>query len=343
MYGWIKEYDKTRYIQYESAYPGSNISDIIAPMYPPKSWMDEVMADSKDLRPFIMCEYAIGKSNSNGNFKEYWDMVDKYPRFQGGFVWEFQDKALTKELEDGTFVYVYGGAFDEPVVDMTTEACLNGVVLPDLSFKPSAFEIKNCQAPVRIIEEWHPHEDYTYRVRNDYLMLDLSHIRITWELQCDGHIVDMGETRQYHTPAGESEILEFGLDDSKIYGEAFVNFKIVLKEGTDYVEVGHVISTYQLPLRQSIIRKKVSQIIGSRLLTQETEDEIIILGENTEIRFDKNTCFFSKVVLDLEDRLIGGGDNFYRPPTGIDVATKDVKNYAAEWRDEGLHQLLMKV
>ena len=44
------------------------------------------MADDSDLRPFIMCEYAYAKSNSNGNFKEFWDYVNKYPRFQGGFI-----------------------------------------------------------------------------------------------------------------------------------------------------------------------------------------------------------------------------------------------------------------
>lgn len=101
MYGWIKEYDKTRYVQYESLNPPANISDIMAPMYPQKDWILDVMAESEDLRPFIMCEYAYAKSNSNGNFKEFWDLIHKFPRFQGGFIWDFQDKALVKHDKDG--------------------------------------------------------------------------------------------------------------------------------------------------------------------------------------------------------------------------------------------------
>lgn len=71
------------------------------------------MADDSDLRPFIMCEYAYAKSNSNGNFREFWDYVNKYPRFQGGFIWDFADKAIAIHEEDGNIKYGYGGAFGE--------------------------------------------------------------------------------------------------------------------------------------------------------------------------------------------------------------------------------------
>ena len=86
-------------------------------MYPTMSWLEDVMADDSDLRPFIMCEYAYAKSNSNGNFKEFWDYVNKYPRFQGGFIWDFADKAIAIQKEDGSIKYGYGGAFDEDVTD----------------------------------------------------------------------------------------------------------------------------------------------------------------------------------------------------------------------------------
>ncbi|WP_409371979.1 glycoside hydrolase family 2 TIM barrel-domain containing protein [Paenibacillus alginolyticus] len=39
------------------------------------------MANTGDLRPMVMCEYAYAKSNSTGNFYKFWDMVDRYPRF----------------------------------------------------------------------------------------------------------------------------------------------------------------------------------------------------------------------------------------------------------------------
>lgn len=150
MHGWIREYDKTRYVQYESGNPKSNISDVICPMYPTMSWLTDVMADDSDLRPFIMCEYAYAKSNSNGNFKEFWDYVNKYPRFQGGFIWDFADKAIAIHEEDGNIKYGYGGAFGEDVTDPVPDMCLNGVVFADLSYKPGAYEVRNGQSPVTI-------------------------------------------------------------------------------------------------------------------------------------------------------------------------------------------------
>ena len=179
MYGWIKEYDKTRYVQYESGNPGPNISDIIAPMYCSREWIEEKMADMNDLRPFIMCEYAYSKSNSNGNFMDFWELVDKYPRFQGGFIWDFQDKALTQIRDDGSVKYVYGGAFQEAIVDYVPDMCLNGVLFPDLSWKPSAYEIKNCQAPVKVIVDANPFPGKQYKVKNNYQFTRFNHLRIT--------------------------------------------------------------------------------------------------------------------------------------------------------------------
>lgn len=345
MYGWIKEYDKTRYVQYESCDPKGNITDIIAPMYPTRAWIENKMADLQDIRPFIMCEYAYAKSNSNGNFAEYWDLVEKYPRFQGGFLWDFQDKALTKVREDGSVKYVYGGAFEEPVLDPVKDMCLNGIVFPDLSWKPAAYEVRNSQAPVKVCYDVPPYFDQAvYRIQNYYQYRDLSHLSITWELQCDGRVADAGELRQYFTLPGQSEVLDFQLDEGKIEGEAFVTFRFSLREKTAYAEAGHVIYTYQLPLEQSELYGKEVMISGEKLSLRETGNRIIIEGKDTDIQFDKDECLFTKVVLASEEMFIGGSDNFYRPVTGIDEGTGEPgRNYAGEWKEEGLNNLEKQV
>lgn len=341
MYGWIKEYDKTRYVQYESGNPGANITDILAPMYASKSWIEEKMADMNDLRPFIMCEYAYAKSNSNGNFKEFWDLVDKYTRYQGGFIWDFQDKALTQIREDGSIKYVYGGAFGEPIVDNVEDMCLNGVVFADLSPKPSAYEIKNCQAPVKIIknQDWFSAE-ISYKIKNDYQFIDLSHLRITWELECDGRLKDQGELRQYFTLPGEAEAIEIPLDNSKVSGETYINLKVSLRDNSDYAKAGYTIYSYQIPLKESVLAKKEISIAANELTVKETEEEIIVNGSNTSIIFDKQSCSFTKILLKGESKMIGAYDNFYRPLTGIDEGSKGPgANYAWEWKKEGLNDL----
>ena len=344
MYGWIKEYDKTRYVQYESNNPGANITDINAPMYPSKEWIEDKMADRKDQRPFIMCEYAYAKSNSNGNFMEFWELVDKYPRFQGGFIWDFQDKALTLKKEDGTSKYVYGGAFHETIVDPVEDMCLNGIVFPDLSWKPAANEVKNCQSPVKIIYDAHPYYGGGYKVKNNYQFLNLSHLRFTWNIECNGKLMDQGELKQYFTPAGETELIELPLQYDHIQGETYFNVNISLREASSYASAGYVIYTYQIPLEQSVLTKKEACIAAEKLVMNELDREIIITGPNTEIYFDKQTCSFQKVILGGEAKFIGGQDNFYRPVTGIDEGTKDLgRNYAEEWKAEGLNDLKISV
>ncbi len=340
MYGWIKEYDKSRYVQYESTNPGSNISDIIASMYPLKEWIEEVMADSTDLRPFIMCEYAYAKSNSNGNFKMYWDLVEKFPRFQGGFIWDFQDKALVQKRDDGTERYVYAGAFGEEVKDSVEDMCLNGVVFPDLSWKPAAYEIRNCQGPIEITYKaklpfMEQEECY---IKNKYLFRDLSHLRILWELQCDGNLVEEGELEQYNTLPGNYEKIVLKYSREKVYGEAFINLRVVLREDFSCGKAGDEVYRYQFAIDESVIGSKEAKLNKDQLTMKETEDDIIILGKKTEIHFNKNCCSFTKVVLNGDNAFTGGNDNFYRAATGIDEGTKHPSyNYMAGWLQEELN------
>lgn len=345
MYGWIKEYDKTRSVQYESGNPEKNISDIIAPMYPSKDWIEAKMSDCSDLRPFIMCEYAYGKSNSNGNFKLFWDLVVKYPRFQGGFLWDFQDKALLQKAADGSSKYVYAGAYGEEVIDPVPDMCLNGILFPDLSWKPAAFEVKNVQSPVTI----HYGSDNffspkSYKLTNHYLFQDLSHIKFTWSLICDGKLTDQGRMKNYVTLPGCTEDFKVDFDETKIKGEAFIIIKAECKEVLSVEEKYNQLYLYQLPLKTSKSYFEETLIDRKVLKVKETKDKITIDGEGTNICFDKKSCNFTKVIIHKTEVFSGGTDNFYRPVTGIDEGTGNPgNNYADEWKAAGLNNLQMLV
>lgn len=340
MYGWIKEYDKTRYVQYESLNPPANISDIMAPMYPQKDWIVECMTSSVDLRPFIMCEYAYAKSNSNGNFKEFWDLIYKFPRFQGGFIWDFQDKALVRHDESGNKKYVYGGAFQEEIIDPAPDMCLNGIVFPDLTLKPAAYEIKNVQAPVQI-DYVKRHYDVpgikSYRIYNHYTHRDLSHLDIGWELVCDGKVVENGTLPRLHTPAGAIEGLQAPYDPTKVSGEAFLNFYACLNEDTYYANKGTCIYACQVELKDSVHEIHTGDIQSGSLAYEEAANRIHIYNENTNVVFSKETAEFISVRYNNQDYFTGGANNFYRPPTGIDAGVPgETLNYADDWRSLGL-------
>lgn len=339
MYGWIKEYDKTRYVQYESANPPANISDIVAPMYPGKDWILNCMANSEDLRPFIMCEYAYAKSNSNGNFKEFWDLIHKFPRFQGGFIWDFQDKALVMHDKAGNKKYVYGGAFEEDILDPAPDMCLNGIVFPDLTPKPAANEIKYVQAPVQIDYFEMPYDGRNgYRIYNHYLHRDLSHLNICWELVCDGKVVEGGALPKITTTAGSIDSLQVPYDPSKVYGEAYLNFYAYQDEDTYYANKGTCIYACQIEIKDSVYYLHNGDIENDSLEYEETANRIYIYNETTDVVFSKETAEFISVKYMNQDYFTGGANNFYRPPTGIDAGIHlKTLNYADEWRALGLH------
>lgn len=359
MYGWIKEYDKTRYVQYESGDPGKNISDIICPMYPKMEWMLDAMANSSDLRPFIMCEYAYSKSNSNGNFKEFWDYIHKFPRFQGGFIWDWADKALYVDIgpdghvrPDGSHKkYVYGGAFGEKVTDPTPDMCMNGVVFPDLSLKPGAYEVRNGQSPVRVIQLRDPYLGTSrWYIVNDYHTLDLSHVKILWELVCDGEVTEGGQLRDYHTPAGAREILDMPEDLAKAYGESYVNYYVVYKNDTDFAKAGDEIYRCQIPVGRELFcpekDKKIWDKDGEKLRLEETEDSFVITGDGLEVIYGKQSGAFERAAKNGKLYFCGGQEVFYRAVTGIDEGTHDpepLRNYRAYWSEAGVDRLKKQV
>lgn len=341
MYGWIKEYDKTRLVQYESGYPKANITDILCPMYPDMEWLRGVMSDETDLRPMILCEYAYAKSNSTGNFKEFWDAVHKYPRFQGGFLWDFADKAIAVKISpDGKKKYCYGGAFHEDVVDGTPDMCLNGIVFANLQYKPGAYEVRNVQSPV-IIEAA---TDWTGRrflkVNNHYHVLDLSHLVFDYEIIENGSVVCSGLFDTLHTPAGSFEALDYPDMPKKFSGEAYLNIYVKLSSDTDYAPAGTQLYRFQTALNHAVFTPEVSKGPSLELSYEETENRITVTGNNIHIVFDRKTGLFSEYRIGEINYLSGGLDTFTRAATGIDEGCHDDNTYYHDWISSGVDNLL---
>ena len=79
---------------YVQAYKPLSVWDYEVKAMPVNKYRDGKLSVSGKLRPFIMCEYAHAQGNSNGNFKDLWDLIKSAPNMQGGFIWDFQDQGL---------------------------------------------------------------------------------------------------------------------------------------------------------------------------------------------------------------------------------------------------------
>ena len=139
-YDHVKAYDASRPVQYEQA--GQNgKTDIFCPMYYDYGGC-ESYSKNDNARPLIQCEYAHAMGNSMGGFKEYWDLVRKYPKYQGGFIWDFVDQGLRDvSAKTGRKIYTYGGDYGRYPASDHNFNC-NGVINPDREPNPHANEVR---------------------------------------------------------------------------------------------------------------------------------------------------------------------------------------------------------
>ena len=116
------------------------ISHMESQMYTPPARIEKWLENNED-KPFILCEYMHDMGNSLGGMKSYMDLLEKYDRFQGGFIWDFIDQALWVEDEvTGRRVLRYGGDFDDRPSDYAFSG--DGIVFADRTVKPAIQEVK---------------------------------------------------------------------------------------------------------------------------------------------------------------------------------------------------------
>ncbi|MBC8079321.1 MAG: DUF4981 domain-containing protein [Gorillibacterium sp.] len=345
MAGWIRYYDPSRLVQYESGDPGPQISDVRVPMYPSMEWVEEVMTDGKDLRPMIMCEYAYSKSNSNGNFFKFWDMIDKHPRFQGGFIWDWSDKAIRKSNADGSFSWAYGGDFGESIVDPVLDMCLNGVVSPDLELHPGAHEIKKIQAPMAIKDRNILQGEVT--VANKYMFHGLEHLELFWSMIENGIVIQNGSLPLPDLKPGAEASLNIAFEaiPCRAGAEYFINFSARLRNSTAWAKAGYEIYTQQIQLPVQTAAEPTLPVHPSGNLTLTEDGQFIhIRGEHFHIQFDQreglctNYQYHGKQLL-----LTGVYENMFRASTGIDWGQGDADSFGGEWKSYGLDALVRNV
>ena len=193
-YKRLKEYDPSRFVQFEQAWEDWN-TDIVCPMYP-GIWRMEEYRNSGKTRPYIMCEYAHAQGNSNGNFRDLWEMIYDSPNMQGGFIWDFMDQGIKMptNAQDGRTYWMYNGKLGAHkwLEDKRTElnTGTDGIIAADGTPKPQAYEVKKVYQYIRFKEK-----DFSkglVTVRNLYDFTDLAEYDFQWKLAKDGEPVDSG-------------------------------------------------------------------------------------------------------------------------------------------------------
>ncbi|RJS87969.1 DUF4981 domain-containing protein [Candidatus Bathyarchaeota archaeon] len=342
MAGWVHGYDPTRPVHYEGAIrlPGkvSRSIDVLSVMYPSLERLIQLAEDPDEDRPLIMCEYAHSMGNSTGNLKEYWEIIHKYKRLCGGFIWDWVDQGLKRKTEDGREYWAYGGDFgDEP---NDGNFCINALLWPNREPQPAMWECKKIQQPVDV--EAVDLSNGIIRVLNKYDFTDLSILDIFWELMEDGRIIQDGMLPRLYTPPHGSSVVTvpFVMPRLKPGGEYWLMIRFKLSKDTLWAEKGHEVGWVQLKMPfEPPPAPKIRVEEMPPLQLKESDKDVSIMGKDFSLTFDKRSgCISSLIFKGL--RIIKSGPqlNLWRAPTD-----NDAPRFAPKWLEAGLDRLRQRV
>jgi beta-galactosidase len=351
---WIHANDPTRPIFYDSADHEPYV-DIVSKMYPSLEHFIALAERPGETRPLILCEYAHAMGNSPGNLKEYWEIMEKYPRARGAFVWDWVDQGLRRTAppsvpptggdERGREWFAYGGDYGESPHDGSF--CINGLIFPDRTIHPAMWEVKKVYQPVDV--EVVDALAGKVEVINKYDFSDLSHLDIAWKLEKDGQVVQQGQLPRLSTPPGERITVTIPFSPPSVppsggeTGEAeyHLTLSFTLAEAALWAEAGHEIAWAQFAI--PFPTPEVQPVDASSLpaLTlDESDAQAVIAGQDLELIFDKQAGTVVALRYQGHDLLKAGPkSNFWRAPTENDLNTWGEERAAQRWREIGLDQL----
>lgn len=255
-YRLLKSLDKSRPVQYERAGLEWN-TDIYCPMYPSPAGIQKY-AESNPAKPLIMCEYEHAMGNSQGGFTEYWDVIEKYPSLQGGFIWDYVDQGLAKKNEKGKLFWAYGGDYGPADVPSDNNFNCNGLVAPDRSWNPHFYEVKNVYSNIKI--KSFDKQSGTVELFNQQFFAPAS-IQLKWDIAVNGYPEKAGvEKNILIEPQQTLKVKLSGYDESfsKNGFETFVNLYAQTQNETGLLPAGYEIVRNQFKLAEQSISEDVA-------------------------------------------------------------------------------------
>lgn len=337
-YDWIKAEDPSRLVQYEQA-GKSGKTDIYCPMYLGYNRCEEYSKDEQYQKPLIQCEYAHAMGNSEGGFKEYWDIIRKYPKYQGGFIWDFVDQSVRWTGKNGKMIYAYGGDFNR--FDASDQNfCDNGLISPDRVPNPHMYEVgyfyQNIwTSPVDI-------KKGEVSIFNEYFFRDLSAYYLEWQLLKDGKVMRSGRVENLDVAPQQTAQIKLPIGNTCQCTEWLLNVAYKLKNTEGLLPAGHTVAKQQLvvnPYKQPSMelknQAKSNLDIVEPTLVENDMRYLIVDGEHFRIEFDKMNGYLSKYQVNGLDLMKEGSylkPNFWRAPTDNDFGARLNWKYAV-WKN----------
>lgn len=347
-YDLVKAYDPSRPCQYEQA--GQNgKTDIFCPMYYDYGGCDKY-SQGDNPRPLIQCEYAHAMGNSMGGFKEYWDMVRKYPKYQGGFIWDFVDQGLRVKNKQGKTIYAYGGDFGRYPTSDHNFNC-NGIINPDRKPNPHANEVRYYYQNI-----WATAKDLKageVEVYNENFFKSLDDVELQWTLESEGKVLANGRSA-LDIPAQQKRVVK--LDGyslpADVKGEVVLNLDFVLKKAEPMLDAGYavareqfVVNPYTFPTMESVLAVTSGKYDTRKVEKEEKVAWVTLSAGNTSVTFNHWNGWIDYLDVDGKPMLEEGyaiTPDFWRAPTDNDYGAGTQRKLHA-WKNPEMKMKSFKV
>ena len=244
MYKHVHDIDPNRPVHYEGVTKNrdyDDVTDIETRMYEHADVVEEYLKNDPQ-KPYISCEYMHAMGNSVGNLDEY-TALERYPHYQGGFIWDFIDQAIYASQPDGSTRLCYGGDFGDRPSDY--EFSGNGLVFADRTPAPKAQEVKQLYSNVHIDVT-----DRSVSIKNDNLFISTGGYQFVLRILADGEPVWQSE-RRFDMPADSACTfdVEWPVDLYRTNAnELVLEVSQRLAEATDWAPAG-----YELAFGQTVV------------------------------------------------------------------------------------------
>ncbi len=339
-YDWIKAYDVTRPVQYEQARQNGK-TDIFCPMYYDYRGCENY-SKGDNPRPLIQCEYAHAMGNSIGGFKEYWDLIRKYPKYQGGYIWDFVDQGLRdKSPITGKQIFTYGGDYGRyPSSDYNF--CCNGVIAPDRSLNPHAYEIQYYYQNVWITDKGL--KDGKFEVYNENFFKSLDDLQLVCIVQPIGlnkafvvtqdieiSNIKPQQRKQLHSTQLAEAIAQYTAEYHE--NEIVVNFFFKTKEAQPLVEKGQIMAKQQFVVKEYPFPTLTAQT--TEVDKEETVSYIALTAGGTTMTVGKWTGWIDYLDVNGEPMLLDRRSitpEFWRAPTDNDYGASLQRHFQV-WKN----------
>lgn len=346
MKDWILERDDSRLVIYEGDSrelfqngdyeSDAQISDINITMYTSHAIMEQIGQDDSHKQPHILAEYAHAMGNGPGALKDYWDIIYRYPRLQGGFIWEWCDHGIYQERPDGEGFYAYGGDFGDTPNDYNF--VIDGLVQPDRTPSPGYFEAKKVYEPIKIkVNNQRLNE---VSVLNLYDFITLDGFVLSWEIRNETCVFLAGEQDLAGIgPKMEKTLtLPFELTGMAQAGNLILNLQVVTKTATTWSDAHFEVAWGQMMLHEASGEASVDSGKFTELHLEEDVRYLGVTGEGFRYRFDK---IFGKLVQIEQD-----GKALLTQPMEMNfwrAVTDNDHRSAQMWKAYGVDQLQNQV